>query len=198
MTLRRPAGKLDDMSDQDLIEALAVLHRVRPAYQRMLKRGAVLIPLVRANLRHPNASVREYCCKFLDRYVDEDALGELIAMLDDLDPKVRASSLHALACDRCKEGTCRPDEALVLPRATQLLSSDPDAHVRAHAVGVVGLSVHTRPEAEVALAGASRNDPSPMVRKKAKWYLPGGPIYRRTAPRQPRRPRAERSDQAAC
>ena len=183
------------MSDQDLIESLAVPHRVRAAYRRLLWRGAELIPLVRANLRHPNASVREYCCKFLDHYVDEDALSGLIAMLDDVDPKVRASGLHALACDRCKEGTCRPDEALVLPRAAQLLATDPDAHVRAHAVGVVGLSVHTRPAAEAALASASQNDPSPMVRKKAKWYLPGGPIYRRTAPRQPRRPRA---DQAAC
>ncbi|HVN00330.1 MAG TPA: HEAT repeat domain-containing protein [Caulobacteraceae bacterium] len=183
------------MVDQDLIEELAVPHRVRAAYQRLLQRGAVLIPLVRANLRHPSASVREYCCKFLDHYVDEDALGELIAMLDDPDPKVRASSLHALACDRCKEGTCRPDEALVLPQASRLLSSDADAHVRAHAVGVVGLSVHTRCEAEAALVSAASEDPSPMVRKKAKWYLPGGPIYRRTAPRTPRRPR--RTGQAA-
>jgi hypothetical protein len=26
-------------------------------------------------------------------------------------------------------------------------------------------------------------DPSPAVRKKASWYAPGGPIYRRTEPR---------------
>jgi HEAT repeat protein len=191
MTLRPERGKLNGMGDQDLIEALAVPHRVRAAYQHLLRRGAALMPLVRTNLRHPSASVREYCCKFLDHYVDEGALVELIEMLDDLDPKVRASSLHALACDRCKEGTCRPDEALVLPRAAQLLASDPDPHVRAHAVGVVGRSVHSRPAAEAALASASENDPSPMVRKKAKWYLPGGPIHRRTAPRQLRRPRAD-------
>ncbi len=177
------------MSDQDLIEALAVPHRARAAYQRMLQRGAVLLPVVRANLSHPSASVREYCCKFLDHYADEDAFRELIAMLDDPDPRVRASGLHALACDRCKEGACRPAEALVLPRASRLLASDPDAHVRAHAVGVVGLSVHTRLEARAALVDAAQDDPSPMVRKKAKWYLPGGPIHRRTAPRPPRRPR---------
>jgi hypothetical protein len=191
MTLAWPAGKLASMSDQDLIEALGAPHRARAAYQRMLARGAALVPLVRANLGHPNASVREYCCKFLDHYVDDDALGELIAMLDDPDPKVRASTLHALACDRCKEGTCRPDEAVVLPRAAHLLAFDPDGHVRAHAIGVVGLSVHTRPEAEAALASAAEHDPSPMVRKKAKWYLPGGPIWRRTAPRPPRRERAD-------
>ena len=177
------------MSDRDVIEALAIPHRARQAYQALLLRGAVLVPLVRESLGHPNASVREYCCKFLDHYVDADALAELVAMLDDPDPKVRASTLHALACDRCKEGSCRPDEALVLPPAIRMMASDPDAHVRAHAVGVVGLYVHARGEAEAALARAAKADPSPAVRKKAGWYAPGGAIHRRTRPRPARKPR---------
>ena len=75
------------------------------------------------------------------------------------------------------------------PAAIALLHADPDAHVRAHAIGVVGLSVHTRPEAVEALQKTHREDPSPAVRKKSTWYLPGGPIWRRTAPKSSRKPR---------
>jgi hypothetical protein len=180
---------MPSMDDLNLIEELAVPYKARHAYQRLLLRGAVLIPLMRANLRHPNADVRDYCCKFLDHYLDLEALDELVLMLDDPDPKVRASSMHALACDRCKEGACRPDEALVLPRAIRLMTSDPDAHVRALAVEVVGLSVHTRSEAEAALLKAVQSDPSPMVRKKARWFAPGGAIHARTRPKPVRKPR---------
>ena|SRR5690348_16412220 len=122
-------------------------------------------------------------------FLEPEALGELLTMLDDPDSAVRAASLHALACDRCKHGTCRPDEALVLPAAIRLLLADPDGDVRAHAAEVVGLSVHTRPEALAALERTHRDDASPAVRKKAAWYLPGGPIFRRTAPKPARKPR---------
>jgi HEAT repeat protein len=177
------------MSDASLILDLAVPHRARRAYAELLRAGPRVLPLVRANLEHPDPRVRAYCCKYLDHFVVTEALGELLARLRDPDPEVRAASLHALACDRCKTGDCRPDEGLVLPLAMQLLATDPDAHVRAHAAGVVGLSVHARPEAAAAVRDAIARDPSPAVRKKARWFAPGGPIYRRTLPRAPRKPR---------
>jgi hypothetical protein len=172
-----------------LLEHLSVRHRARGAYAGMLRQGLKLLPLARAGLSHPDPAVRAWCCRFLDHYVVQDAVGELIAMLDDPDPEVRAASLHALACDRCKEGACRPDETLVLQGAMRLLAHDPDSHVRTHAAGVVGVFVHTRPAAVAALQGAIAADPDPMVRKKARWYVPGGPIWRRTRPRPQRRPR---------
>jgi hypothetical protein len=50
------------------------------------------------------------------------------------------------------------------------------------------------PEPEVrwnALHALACTDPSPAVRKKASWYAPGGPIFRRTQPGQaPRKPAA--------
>jgi len=155
------------VSDAAIIEELAVPHRERQAFQRLLGGGARVLPLVLANLDHANARVRYYCARFLDMFVEPLSLGELLRMLDDPDADVRAASLHALACDRCKQGVCRPDERLVLPAAIALLHADPDAHVRAHAIGVVGLSVHTRPEAVEALQRTHREDPSPAVRKKA-------------------------------
>jgi hypothetical protein len=169
-----------------LIEDLAVPHRARAAFWRLLAKGPAALPTVRAALRHPSALARKYACLFLDHYVEEDALGELIAMLNDPDPQVRGSALHALACDRCKEGTCRPDEGVVLPRAIRLLESDPDAHVRAFAVGLVGQYVHRRPEAVEALRMAIASDASANVRKRARMSVPGGSLYERTKPKVPR------------
>lgn len=180
------------MSDASIIEQLALPHRERQAFQRLLSGGVGSWPLVRANLEHANARVRYYCARFLDMFLEPEGLGALLRMLDDPDAAVRAASLHALACDRCKQGTCRPDERLVLPAAIALMRTDPDAHVRAHAAGLVGLSAHTRPEAVEALRLTLRDDPSPAVRKKSAWYLPGGPIHRRTAPKPPRKPRPTR------
>jgi hypothetical protein len=39
------------------------------------------------------------------------------------------------------------------------------------------------------LLDAMTSDPHPSVRKKAAWYVPGGPIFRRTAPKPARKAR---------
>ena len=174
-----------------LVEALAIPHRAKDAFWRLLGAGRDALPAVRAGLHHANADVRNYCCRYLDRFVDKDSMNDLMAMLDDSHPTVRAFALHALACDRCKQNDgCRIDGATVLPRAIELLRNDIDAHVRAHAIGVIGRYVHDQPTAIAALHDAMASDRSPAVRKKAAWYVPGGPIYTRTAPKPVRVKRA--------
>jgi HEAT repeat protein len=170
----------------DLIEALAVPYRATAAYRALLQLGAQALPAVRAGLRHDNADVRFHCCRFFDRYLQPDTLADLLGMLDDSDERVRITTLHTLACDRCKEGSCRPEEAEVLPRAMELLAEDPSAHVRAMAIEVVGQFVHSNQHAAAAIEAVVQSDPSSTVRKKAEWYAPGGAIHRRSAPRQPR------------
>lgn len=165
-----------------LLAELAISHRAKYAYRILLKRGLDALPAVRRGLRHANADVRYWCCQYLDRFLEPEVLADLISMLDDSDHRVRLSTLHTLACDRCKEGDCRPEEAAVLPRAIELLAGDPDAHVRAHAIGLVGRWAHTNPDAQAAIAQAMKADSSPAVRKKAAWFAPGGARYRRTAP----------------
>jgi hypothetical protein len=49
------------------------------------------------------------------------------------------------------------------------------------AAEVVGRWVHGDEVAAAALVEARDLDREPMVRKKAGWYAPGGPIYQRTA-----------------
>jgi HEAT repeat protein len=165
-----------------LIDDLAVGHRAPQAYRELILLGVEALPDVREGLHHSNADVRYHCCRFLDRYLEPESLGDLLDMLDDVDERVRVTTLHTLACDRCKDGACRPNETEVLPRAMKLLASNPCPHVRAMAIEVVGQFVHVNRTAEAALLDALHSDASPAVRKKAKWYAPGGAIYRRTKP----------------
>jgi HEAT repeat protein len=166
-----------------LISQLAIRHRAGNAYRVLLGKGFEALSAVRDGLGNGSADVRFRCCQFLDHFLTPEILERLIGMLEDPDHRVRRATLHTLACDRCKEGSCRPDETRVLPRVITILASDPDPHVRAMAVEVVGRSVHGHREAEIALLNAQRSDPSATVRKKAGWYAPGGPIHRRTAPK---------------
>jgi hypothetical protein len=167
-----------------LVETFAVPHRAKDAFWRLIGAGRAALPAARAGLHHANADVRAWCCRYLDHFVDSASMDELVGMLDDPDPAVRVFSLHALSCDRCKEnGACLVDGAVVLPLAIGLLRTDPDAHVRAHAVGLIGQYVHVNALAVAALIDATANDASPAVRKKARQCAPGGPIYKRTAPK---------------
>jgi HEAT repeat protein len=171
---------LADRSDECVVDALGSAPRVSSAFRWLLNRGPAAVPAIRAGLRHLDPAVREQCCKLLDHFLVEDAVEEMIAMVDDPVPAVRVAALHALSCDRCKSDACRPAGALVLRPAVRLLRDDPDAHVRARAAELAGRFVHSSAEAQAALVQARDADPSPAVRKKAGWYAPGGIIYRRT------------------
>jgi HEAT repeat protein len=165
------------------VNKLAFPHHASAAYRALLRSGLDALPAVREGLCHESADVRYRCCQFLDHFLAAEVIDDLATMLNDPDPRVRCSILHTLACDRCKEGSCRPEEAKVLPHASALLANDPNPHVRAMAIEVVGRWVHTNPRAEAALLRAKASDSSSTVRKKAGWYAPEGTIYRRTVPR---------------
>lgn len=154
--------------------------RSRRAYWHLVASGQPALEAVRAGLHHEQPDVRMFCARVLDHLADEDSFPDLIAMLADPDPRVRGHTLHALACDRCKDNACRPAKEDVLPRAIQLLGGDPDRGVRAGAVEVVGRWVHSDERAAVALVAARDHDPAPAVRKKAGWYAPGGTIFKKT------------------
>jgi hypothetical protein len=164
------------------VQQLADPHRYFPAYQQLIALGAEATEPVRDGLHHPEPRVRMLCCQVLDHIMDPVSIPALVGALADPAPEVRCQALHALACDRCKDGSCRPSAAAVLPAAIAILGGDPSAQVRNFAVEVVGAWVHTHPEAAAALESAACGDLSPAVRKKASWYAPGGTIHRKTAP----------------
>jgi HEAT repeat protein len=171
-----------DLTAADLVDALADPHRCFQAYQRLRRLGPAASLAARRGLRHANAQVREYCCLVLDRLTDADDAAALVEALDDPAEPVRLAAVHALACERCTDGSWRPSVS-VLPRAIALLAGDESAHVRAQAVELVGQWVHGHPAAFSAIERAAAADPAPAVRKKASRYAPGGTVYRRTRPR---------------
>ena len=173
--------------NEALVSCLGDPQRAVAAYHELLRRGPDAVSTIRAGLRHEDPGVREGCCRLLDHLVDTDSMRQLIAMADDPDARVRIAAFHALACDRCKGGTCAPGADQVLGPALRHLARDPDAHVRARAAELVGKFVHTDARAVTALEAARAGDPSPVVRKKAGWFTPGGTIYKRTVPRAPNR-----------
>ena len=172
-----------DGDDHDgWVRLLADPIRAQRAFWHLVLSGPDALDSVRRGLDSSIDDVRRWSTRAMDHLVDADGLSTLVRMLDDPDPGVRLEACHALACERCKENGCRPDAAAVLPRAIDVMLDDPDAHVRAYAVELVGRWVHTHAEAESALIRCRDHDPSPAVRKKAGWYAPGGTIHRRTAP----------------
>jgi HEAT repeat protein len=179
MTLRLD---LPEMPASDLVTLLGDPHRAFRAYTRLLALGPEATEAARGGLAHPDGRVRERCCKILDHLLDADSIPLLIDALADPCERVRIAAVHALACDRCKTGACRPAPEAVLPAAVDVLADDPSALVRAYAAELVGQWVHSRPAARAAITRAADRDPSPAVRKKASWYAPGGPIYERTRP----------------
>lgn len=168
------------------VDALGVPHRASEALRRLMAAGALASPAVRAGLRHADPAVRVGCCKVLDHHMDEAALPELIENLQHPDEQVRAWAIHALACDRCKEGSCRPGEDQVIPIAARMLLEDRSRRVRQTAAGMVGEAVHRSRAALPALQMALTHDPHPVVRKICSWYVPGGPRYKALAPKRSR------------
>lgn len=165
------------------VEHLAVPHRHKRAKWHLMLSGSPALPAIRRGLQHPDPAVRRSCTNILDHLVDEESLPDLIAALDDDDPIVRGRALHALACDQCKEGACRPGEELFVPRAVEILENEPLPRLRAAAVDALGKVVHRRPEVAELMSKVAANDPDRMVRKMAGWYAPGGPRFERTKPR---------------
>ena len=164
------------------VENLAVKHRAQDALRHLMAAGPLATPVLRRGLQHPNPVVRVGCCVVLDHYLDEAALPELMKNLDHDNEHVRKWALHALACDKCKEGACRPAEDEVVPLTIRMLRQDRSRHVRVQAVHLLGSAVIRRPEALDALQEARDTDPDPNVRSVARRYTPGGAIYERVSP----------------
>lgn len=174
-----------------LVADLGRKHRSKIALRALMAAGSAGTPALRRGLRHTQPEVRVGCCRVLDHHLDEAAIPELMENLSHADPGVRSWAMHALACDRCKQGACRPAENEVLPIAARMLTDDPSRSVRQMAVGMLGPSVHRSELALRALEHARDHDPHPTVRKMARWWTPGGPRYRASCPDRHRRRSAQ-------
>jgi len=151
--------------------------RWQDALAQLMDAGNEATAAVREGLLHDDPKVRMRCCMVLDHHLDEAALPELIANLDNPNGRVRAWALHALACDRCKEGECRPGEEDTIPIALRLLRTDRSRRVRTMAASLLGTVAPRLPEVAHALERTRDEDPHAVVRMVASWYAPGGRNY---------------------
>ena len=145
----------------------------RRAKTHLLRSGAPTVPALRRGLQHDAAVVRRSCAALLDHLLDDDALPDLVAALDDPDPSVLKRTLHALACDACKENACRPGDDLFVPRAIELLRH-PDPGVRVQAIDTLARVARRSPRdspAAVALAGVEDEERLGGLRQMARRRL---------------------------
>jgi hypothetical protein len=149
------------------VAQLARAQRRQEAKQHLTLSGPPAVPALRHGLAHSNPMVRRFCASILDRLLDESSLLDLVAALDDDDPEVCKRALHALACDQCKEGECRPGEDLWVPKALALLH-DASADVRAGAIDALGKVVRRRPDVVDALDAVAGSDPDRGLRSMAR------------------------------
>ena len=139
--------------------------RVR-ARHHLLASGSPAVPAIRRGLSHPSAVVRRACVNLLDQLVDDGSVPALVAALEDPDGAVRGRALHALACDTCTQGSCRPGEDLWVPVAIEFLQShDPD--LRAAAIDALSKVAHHRSDAADAVVTAASHDPDRGLRGMA-------------------------------
>lgn len=148
-------------------------NRRRQARAHLLTAGPTALPAIRRGMHNPNPAVRRGCTSLLDQLVDDDSVPDLVAALDDDDLEVRARALHALACDQCTQGSCRPGEELFVPKAIAFVRHHPDADLRAKAIDALGRVYRRlnddelRGEVADALLDAADRDPHPGVRNAA-------------------------------
>lgn len=91
-------------SAAELVGYLADPHRRVLAYRLLLQRGASARDAVQEGLGDPDPQVREQCCRVLDHIMDSQSVAALVGALGDPAEEVRVQALHALACERCKDG----------------------------------------------------------------------------------------------
>ena len=165
------AAQLIGLTEDELFERLSVEHLSTYVHQKLWRMGSRDNGVLRRGLRHSDAQVRAVCASMLDHFLDDRAVDEVIACLDDPVGQVRAKALHTLGCDRCKEGSCRPGEEAFVPTAIRLARQDPDASVRTTAVETLARSSARQSQSVVAvLEAVSTQDPDPQVRKvAARW-----------------------------
>ena len=150
------------------VDRLAVPSLRRRAWLHLRRCGPPVVPAVRRGLHHPDAHVRATCAQILDQLLDDDAIPDLVSVLDDPDPTVVKRALHSLACDHCKQGACRPGDDLFVPKALELARHDPRPTVRAGAFDALAQVARRDPKVAAEALRIVDEERDPGVRHAAR------------------------------
>ena len=162
-------GRAPAPNDYDgWVAQLGTSTRRQEAKRYLRSCGSPALPAIRRGLKHSKPMVRRVCVSILDQLVDEESIPDLVAALDDDDVEVCRRALHALACERCKQNECRPDDEMFVPRALELVASHPNADIRAGAADALGRIAYRRPDILEVLIEVGERDPNAGVRNMAR------------------------------
>ncbi len=149
------------------VELLAVSSRRQAARRHLMGIGPRAVPAIRRGTHHADPVVRRACVSLLDQLIEDDALPDLVDALDDDDADVVKRALHALACDACTKGACKPSDALWVDRAIELAHS-PDIVVRAGAIDALGKALERSGGVRDAMARIADTERDPGLRSMAR------------------------------
>jgi HEAT repeat protein len=164
----REARVVPSGSDFDAwVQLLGVTSRRQAARRHLMGIGERAVPAIRRGVHHADPVVRRACVSLLDQLLDDDALPDLVAALDDDDPEVVGRALHSLACDACKQGECRPSDELWVPRAIELAGHE-NADLRAKAIDALGKALGRSADVADAMARIAATERHPGLRSMAR------------------------------
>lgn len=131
---RLAAEAIEARTPEQLVDDLAARETRFPAYFALDQLGAAALPAIRGGLRHDAWEVRRWTAALLDHHADDDALADLLPLLEDPAAKVRLWAVHSLSCDRCKVGDNPLD---VVPHLLKRLEQDASIKVRRMAAAML-------------------------------------------------------------
>ena len=137
------------------------------AWSRLLEIGPEARDAVLEGLRDASWQVRRWCALWLDHHADPESLQALVPLLTDPKSQVRLFALHALSCDRCKEGESPID---AVPLLIERIQSDESIRVRRHAVCMLAFQ-HAHPHLEGFFQQLLDTETDPKLHKHAGWGL---------------------------
>lgn len=122
-------------SAEELVHAFADSETRVPAYFELGQFfGQDALAEIRDGLSHDAWEVRKWSAMYLDHHADDDALEDLIPLVQDPNHEVRLWAVHSVSCDGCKPG-CNPID--VVPLLLERIENDPSIRVRRMATAML-------------------------------------------------------------
>lgn len=116
-------------------------------------------------LRHADWRVRSRSAQLLDNLaLTPETTAQLLELLDDEHPRVRAEAFHTLTCEHCKPEACDVNMRAIAGK----MVDDPTPSLRRAASGLLAYFFDN--QAILKLRGLA-DDPSPRVRRELPWKL---------------------------
>lgn len=135
------------------------------AWLELLDLGPSARNAVVDGLRDASWQVRRWCALWLDHHADPESLQALIPLLRDPKSQVRLFAVHAIACDRCKQGE-NPIDAV--PLLMERICGDESIRVRRHATAMLAFQ-HAHPDLEGFFQDLLATETDAKLRKHAGW-----------------------------